>query len=163
MSGLTQCSVHHRQSLSPAGLPDPASMSVHDSEQQNDMFFHWFRIGKNNFHTDLPVAHRRQTVPACFIYECLMNRYPVRSVTLVNWPGLPATACPRSQFCRSRQRSYGWCYWNEVARRVDVSGLRNISLVLHTRQAENKYNLKMSTGTKTQKNERHAEKFMNIK
>lgn len=77
-----------RGNLSAAGLPGPTYMSVHDSERQDDTLFHWFRISRNNSHTDLPVVHWRQPVPTCFIYECLMSRYPLCSVTLVNWQGV---------------------------------------------------------------------------
>lgn len=82
-----------------AGLPAHTYMNVHDSERLDDTLFRWFRTGRNNSHTDLPVVHWRQPVPACFIYESLMNRYPLRSVTLVNWPGVPASASPRRVSC----------------------------------------------------------------
>lgn len=99
MSGLTQCRLCQRQPAD--GLPAPTYMSVHDSERQDDTLFRWFGIGRNNSHTDLPVVHRRQPVPACFIYERLMNRYPLRSVTPVNWPRVPVSASP----CRALHNS----------------------------------------------------------
>lgn len=87
-----------RGNLSPAWLPAHTYMRVHDSERQDDTLFRWFGIGRNNSHTDLPVVHWRQPVPACFMYERIMNRYK-RSVTLVNWPGVPASASPHRVGC----------------------------------------------------------------
>jgi len=77
---------------------------MHDSERQDDTLFRWFRIGRNNSHTDLPVVHRRQPVPACFIYERLVNRFPLRSVKAVNCPGVPVSATPHSQLQNSDKK-----------------------------------------------------------
>ncbi len=70
-------------------------------------------IGRNNSHTDLSVVHRRQPVPACFIYERLMNRYPLHAVTLANWPEVSASASPHRVSHTTSTGNWGWCCWGE--------------------------------------------------
>jgi len=98
------------------GLPAPTYTSMHDSERQDDTLFRWFRIGRNNSHTDLPVVHRRQPVPACFIYERLMNRFPLRSVKTRK---LSRGACerhPSQSVAKLRQETRGSCWWEEFSK-----------------------------------------------
>lgn len=61
-------------------------------------------IVRNNSHTDLPVVHQHQPVPTCFIYERLMNRYPLRAVTLANWPEVPASASTHTESAAQLQQ-----------------------------------------------------------